>query len=354
MLDLDWRPRLNTVTRNAWGLTFGDGVQAAAPTPSERLHAGHHRDLHRYGPPPAPGTRPVLLVPPLAVPASCYDLRPGQSLVAHLLGRGHTPYLVDYGTMTAADRGLGFEAWVDDIVPDAIRRVSAEHDGADVDVVGWSLGGTISLLTAAAHPDLPIRSVTAVGTPVDYTSIPAIAPLRAVGRITTERPLTAATWALGGLPAAVVQASYRVTAPRRELLKPWFIARNLHDTETMARMQTVDRFMSAMPGYPARFFHQVCSQLILGNALATGELRIGGRAVALSGVSVPVLAVGSTTDVIAPAASARAITTVLTGAPSVRFETTTGSHLGLIAGPDAAATTWAYLDEFLAEPALVG
>ena len=34
--------------------------------------------------PPRPGT-PVLLVPPLAAPASCFDLRRGCSLAEHLL-----------------------------------------------------------------------------------------------------------------------------------------------------------------------------------------------------------------------------------------------------------------------------
>ncbi|MFC7448130.1 alpha/beta hydrolase [Rhodococcus daqingensis] len=350
MLDLDWRPRLNTLTRNAWGLTFGGGVQAAEPTPSEQIAQGLHRDLYRFG--ALAGDNPVLMVPPLAAPAHCYDLRPGQSLAAHLLGSGRTPYLVDYGTMTSADRDLGFEAWVDDIVPEAVRRVSELHDGAPVDLIGWSLGGTLSLLTASANADLPIRSVTAIGTPVDYEEIGAIAPLRAIGRITGDRPLTAATWALGGLPAPVVQASYRFTALQRELTKPWFIARNLHNTETLARMESIDKFMAAMPGYPARFFHQVCTQLILGNTLASGEFRLGSRTVPLSALSVPVLAIGGTEDVIAPVASVARITDVLTGVPSVRFETAPGSHLGMLAGPGARATTWAHIDDFLTESAL--
>ncbi|TQF74175.1 alpha/beta hydrolase [Rhodococcus spelaei] len=350
MLDFDWRPRLTTITRNAWGLTFGGGVEPAERTPSERLHSGHHRDLYRFGVERRRDARPVLLVPPLAVSATCYDLRPGQSMAAHLLGQGHATYLVDYGTMTADDRRMGFEAWVDDILPESIRRVSDLHDGAPVDLVGWSLGGTMSLLTAAAHADLPIRSVTAVGTPVDYTRIPTIAPLRAVGAVTSERPLTAATWALGGLPAPVVQASYRATALQRELLRPWFIARNLHDTESLARMESIDRFMASMPGYPARFFHQLCQQLILGNALAAGQFRLGDRVVELSEISVPVLAVGGTTDVLAPAASVQALVPLLTGSPSVRFEGVPGSHLGLVAGPGAKDTTWRFLDEFLVDP----
>lgn len=356
MLTLDWTrltaglPALDDVAvaaRNAWALTLGEGVAPIRHTPSELLRSGPHRDLYRFGPQPTPGTRPILLVPPLAVPATCYDLRPGQSLAAHLADGEHAPYLLDYGTMTAADRDLGFEAWADDIVPEALRHISDRHAGADVDLVGWSLGGTISLLTAAAHADLPIRSVTVIGTPVDYTRIPVISPLRMIGRITTERPLTAVTRMLGGLPAPIVQATYRATAPHRELLKPWFVARNLRNTESLARMEAIDRFMAEMPGYPARVFHQMCSQLILGNSLAEGRFRFGSRTVTLSDVTVPVLGVGGTTDVIAPAAAVAPITDLLTGSPYVRFEAVPGSHLGLVAGPGARDTTWTILDEFL-------
>ncbi len=64
------------------GLTFGGGVAPVERTPSVLVHREPHRDLHRYG--VRSVGAPVLLVPPLAVPMHCYDLRPGQSLVAHL------------------------------------------------------------------------------------------------------------------------------------------------------------------------------------------------------------------------------------------------------------------------------
>ncbi|MGV0155057.1 alpha/beta fold hydrolase [Rhodococcus sp. GB-02] len=356
MLDISgliatWRPTLDTAARNAWGLSFGDGVEKAERTPSVLISEGPHRDLYRFGALWTPKGKPVLLVPPLAVSADCYDLRPGQSLAAHLLGGGNTPYLLDYGTMRYSDRGMGFEAWVDDIIPEAIRSISDLHDGAAVSVIGWSLGGTMSLLTSSAHPDLPVASITAIGTPIDYTKIPAISPLRLIGKYTGDTPLTSATNLVGGLPAPLVQASYKVTALQREVLKPWFIVRNLHDTETLARMESIDNFMAAMPGYPGKAFQQICEQLMLGNNLFNDAITLAGREIKLSALKVPVLAIGGTTDVIAPIASAEAITSVLTGAPSVRFEEASGSHLGLVAGPTARDSTWTFIDEFLKENA---
>ncbi|MDI9979710.1 hypothetical protein [Rhodococcus sp. IEGM 1307] len=112
-------------------------------------------------------------------------------------------------------------------------------------------------------------------------------------------------------------------------------------------MESIDRFMADMPGYPARFFRQVCTQLILGNALAAGSFQTRNGAIALADLAVPVLAIGGTEDVIAPIPSVRAATDVFTGSPSVRFESAPGSHLGLVAGPKARDSTWAHIDGFL-------
>ncbi len=152
----------DTVTlaaRNAWALTFGSGIEAPDPTPTTVLWDQPHRQLRRFERADAHAPHDdsaVLLVPPLAAPATCFDLRPDQSLARFLLEIGRRPYVVDYGEITFADRRMGFEDWTDDILPEAVLRTSADRDGGPVDLVGWSLGGTLSLLTAAAHPELPI------------------------------------------------------------------------------------------------------------------------------------------------------------------------------------------------------
>src|SRR5919112_289136 len=80
---------------------------------------------------------------------------------------GRPTYLVEYGEVSFRNRALGMEHWVDEVVPTAIREVSAHAGGRPVHVIGWSLGGIFSLLTAADQPELPIASLTILGSPVD-------------------------------------------------------------------------------------------------------------------------------------------------------------------------------------------
>ncbi|WP_278265775.1 alpha/beta fold hydrolase [Nocardia sp. AG03] len=331
------------------GALLGEGIEPYEPTPSEVVYAGPHRTLRRYRR-SSPGTgNPILLVPPLAVTISCYDLRPGQSLVEFLLDAGRDVYVIDYGEITYADRHLGFEEWVDDIVPTAILAVGAAHDDAAVDVIGWSFGGTISLLTAAADAALPIASVTAVGTPFDQRRNGPLAWAHAVARRTPSRLVTAPIHLVGGVPKHAVRLGFRAQALTRELGKPWYIARHATDTEALSRMQAVDRFMDEMPGYPGRFYRQVYLQLITRNEMWTGTVHLGpNRAIELAKVTVPVLLIGGRHDSFASAPSVAAGTEVLTGT-SARFVGVDGSHLGIIAGPGARTAGWAAIQDFLAE-----
>ncbi|RMI35146.1 alpha/beta fold hydrolase [Nocardia stercoris] len=335
--------------RNAWSLTFGDGIEAPEPAPSTVVWDEPHRVLRRYdhdGPATGPAT---LLVPPLAAPATCYDLRPDQSLARFLCDTGRSPYLVDYGDITYADRRMGFEDFVDDIVPEAIRRVSADRGGAAVDLVGWSLGGVISLLTAAADPTLPIRSIIAVGPPLDYDHIYFMNELRLATKLTGGLGTSTFIRAAGGVPSTLTRVAYRVMSWDREVRRPWFVASNLADTATLARMETVDRFQNQLPGYPGRFYNQLFRRFMIANDIGRGVIELGDRKIALADISVPVLLVGGHNDVISPAAAVEGGLRTLTGSVDLRYVRVPGSHLGILAGPGARDTTWQHVDTFLSD-----
>ena len=337
---------------NAHSHFLRGGVEPAHMSEAEVVSEAPHARLIRFHgpaePPGAAGDDHVLLVPPLAVSIACFDLRADQSLAAFLVeSTGRPVYVVDYGHVGFGQRRLGFEAWIDGILPMTIQQVSYMHGGAPVDVVTWSLGGTLTLLTAAAHPRLPLRSIAAVGTPIDYSKIPHLAPVRRLGRLTGGHVVHLANRALGGQPGWAVRAAFRFTALQREVTKPWFVLRNLHDTETIARMEAVDRFIGGMPGYPGRLYGQLYARVIQRNELAEGRLTLGERVIELRDVRQDVLIVGGRNDVIAPIPSVRKAIDVLLGARSVNWAEAPGSHLGVLAGPEARETTWRAIEEFL-------
>jgi len=313
--------------------------------------------LYRYRPPdgvPAVG-RPVLLVPPLGPPDFAYDLRRGCSVVEHLLRTGRPVYLVDLGPISFADRRLGMEHWVDEVVPAAVRGTCADAGGSDgVHLVGWSLAGVFCLLAVAAAASdpggtaLPVRTVTAVASPVDIAAVPLVAPLRPLAAVAGGQALATVYRALGSLPAPLVRAAFQLTAVDRLVTRPLGLLSRLDDRDGLAQIEAVDHLMRHMHAYPGRLFGQVYHLMLRDNDLAGGTLTLAGRTIPLAAVAVPVLVVAGRNDVIAPLAAVQRVTALLTGAPEVRFETAPGGHLGVLTGRRARHSTWAHLDGFLA------
>lgn len=341
-------------------------VVAAAGNVAHRLFSGHIADLrlmprtliddgtlrevYHYRPDGGvePKGDPVLLVTPLAAPALCFDLRRSCSLVEHLVSQGRPTYLLEYGTVQFKDRELGMEHWIDEVVPAAIKAASRDAGGRPVHVVGWSLGGIFSLLTAADGPDLPIASLTVLGSPMDVTQVPLVAPLQPLLNLPGLQGgvITRAYRAMGGAPKPVVTWAFKLASVQKLITKPLVVAQNLDNTEFLAQIEAVDRFSANMNAYPGRSFGQLYHRFIRANQLQSGTMQLGRRTIHLSSITRPVLVVAGATDGIAPVASVRAALPMLPNAAEVRFEIVPGGHLGLLTGRAARETTWVALDEW--------
>ena len=342
-----------TAAVNLYDATVRGGVADLRRMPSALIDDGPQRRVHRYL--PVHGARakvtalPVLLVPPLAAPAICFDLRRGCSVAEHLLRRGHDAYVVDYGRVRFSDRSLGLEHWVEEVIPRAVRAVAHEAGGRPVQLVGWCLGGILALLAQCADRDLPIASTALVASPFDFARVPLVAPLRPIAAVTQGQGITQLYRLLGGAPAPLVKRGYQLAGIDKYVMKPWTVLTNLHDRELLAQIEAVDVFMDNMHAYPGRTFGQLYHRFFRSNDLADGRLALGDRTLELADVRVPVLAIAGRGDGIAPVAACHHVGALLPHAPSVRLEEAPGGHLGVITGRAARGTTWTLLDRFLTE-----
>ena len=338
---------------NLFDATVRGGLADTRRMPSALIDEGPLRRVHRYLPLGRGGRRsaslPVLLVPPLAAPALCFDLRRGCSLAEHLLRRGHETYLVDYGRVRFSDRTLGLEHWIEDVIPKAVRAASDDAGGRPVQLVGWCLGGILALLAQCTDEQLPVASTAMVASPFDFSRVPLVAPLRPVAAVTQGQLVTQLYRVLGGAPAPLVKRGYQLAGFEKYVMKPWTIVSNLHDRELLAQIEAVDIFMDNMHAYPGRTFGQLYHRFFRSNDLADGRLALSDRVLDLAAVKVPVLSIAGRGDGIAPVAACHHVAGLLPSAPPVGLETAPGGHLGVLTGRAARGTTWVMLDRFLAE-----
>ena len=328
------------------------GLADLRPMPRTLIDDGELREVYHYRPAkdvPETGD-PVLLVTPLAAPALCFDLRRDCSLVEHLVQQGRPTYLVEYGQVSFRNRSLGMEHWVDEVLPEAVKAVHEHSGGRGVHLVGWSLGGIFALLVAADRQDLPIASLTVVGSPVDVRKVPLVAPVRPLLNLTQGRGAIARAYrALGGIPEPLVNWAFTAASAQKVVTKPLAVLTHLDDTDYLAQLEAVDRFRANMFAYPGRTFGQLYHRFVKGNALAEGRMEIGDRTIDLSAIEVPVLVFAGNTDGIAPLPAVRAVVPLLSGSREVRFEVVPGGHLGMLTGRAARGTTWTVIDEWVAQ-----
>ena len=343
--------RVPAAAENAYRKLTRRGVADLRPWPSKVIHEGPQRTVRRYeipgGEEPSQKT-PVLLVPPLAAPALCFDLRRGCSVAEHLTSLGYPTYLVDYGPISFDDRELGLEHWVDEVIPGAAGATLWDSKADYVHVVGWCLGGIMSLLSVA-DGRVPAASVSLVASPFDFAQVRLMQPVRQLADITSGAIGTALYRALGGAPSALVAAGFRLTSIDRYLTRPLVLASRLDDADFLAQDEAVERLMRSMLAYPGRTFGQLYHRFFRVNDLSDGRLRLTYREIDVRRVTAPVLAVAGLADVLAPRAAVHHVGALLRDAADLRLETAPGGHLGVLTGRAAERTTWRYIDEFMLE-----
>jgi polyhydroxyalkanoate synthase len=320
--------------------------------PRTLIDDGPRREVYHYRPQKQTRTTgdPVLLVTPLAAPSTCYDLRRGCSLVEHFVQAGRPTYVVEYGEISFRDRNLGMEHWVGEVVPEAIKEVSAHAGGRPVHVVGWSLGGIFATLVAASQPKLPIASLTVVGSPFDVAQVPLIAPLRPLLRLTDGGGLVTQLYrALGGAPKPLVRRAFQLSSGTKMITKPLATLQHLDDAEWLAQIEAVDAFTANMSAYPGRTFGQLYHRMLKANQLREGVVEHEGGTIRVDAITLPVLVFAGNTDGIAPINAVRALLPLLPNAHEVRFEIVPGGHLGMLTGRAARHTTWKTLDEWIGQ-----
>src|ERR1700748_2640882 len=107
----------------------------------------YRSDDRRFGP-------PVLIVHSLVSKSYILDLLPGTSMIGYLLSEGFDVFLLDWVPPDPADAENTLESYVDEYIPSAMAAVLDEADAVEVTLIGYCFGGVLTLLLAAAHPEL--------------------------------------------------------------------------------------------------------------------------------------------------------------------------------------------------------
>jgi polyhydroxyalkanoate synthase subunit PhaC len=284
---------------------------------------------------------PVLFVP---APVSRYfilDLLPGRSFAGHIAAAGHDVFIADFGTPSREDRFADLEYYVDGLVRRCVRTVAALTGQPRIDIVGYCLGGTLSLLYAALHPET-VKRLVLLTTTVDgdvQGGISWVAHRMGLAGESYDEPRL--------VPSVEVKSWFEMLAPGSNSVvgRVSDLWERLGDEpERLRDVRTMATWVDDVVPAPGRLLAELYRKFGPGrNTLMAGTATVGDRRVDWSAVTMPVLAVSAEKDTISPPEGVDAIVKIVPHAQVMRLP---GGHVGIVAGR-AAKALWQRTVEFL-------
>ncbi len=323
-------------SRNGLRYAAGTSRPKVGRTPKDVVWRHHKAELWRYRNDGVRHRPPVVIVHSLVSRSYVLDLYPGNSAIAFLLGEGFDVFLVDWGVADEAEAANTLETYSEGYLPEAIGAACEAAGSDDVTLLGYCFGGVLSLLAAARRPDLPIRNLVLMATPVDFTGMQAITALVRDGRLDPDELIDAT----GNVPPEAVEGAFRLLKPTAEYSQYANLWQHLWNDEYMEGYQAMGQWTRDHVPFPGAGFRLRVERLGRENGLMDGSLAD------LSAIDVAVLSVMAEKDHIVPLGAAEPLAQLIPHAEELRLQ---AGHVGLVAGRAAAKVTLPGIAGWIAE-----
>jgi polyhydroxyalkanoate synthase subunit PhaC len=317
-------------TRNGLRFLAGVGRPVTAASPRDEVWAAEKVRLYRYRSDERRWDAPVLFVHSLAGKPYVFDLAPGNSFVEAMLRRGHDVYLLDWGIPDELEAGNTLETYSDDYIPGAVREVRRASGAEEVNVFGYCFGGILALLYAARHTDAPLRSLSVMATPVDFSKMGSFGEVLHEDRIVSEDLLDST----GNIPAEVIANGFRMSEPTSNVTEYVDLWQHLWNDDYLDSYRTVVGWAKDQIPFPGATFVQTQRVLVRGNALATGRVPVRGGVVDLADIRAPFNNIIGDTDALVPADATTPLTRLVGAGDGTETHLRAG-HAGLMVGRSA-------------------
>jgi polyhydroxyalkanoate synthase len=312
-------------------------------TPKDVIYERGTMKLYHYHPQSDEVYRiPVMLVMSLVSKPYILDLAPGQSFVEYLLKNGFDVFMIDWGIPRPEDSKLRLEDYCQDFIPSCIEQVQEATGEGDVSIVGYCMGGLLSLIYAGVYEETPVANMVCIATPVDYEGMGLFRTWSDPRWFDVDRVVDT----LGNIPPEMMYRSFEMLRPADRLVSYVRLWDNLWNDAYVQNYRLFNKWTSEQIPFPGETYRQTTKDLMWENKLMKGELMVGGKQVDLKRITFPVLNAMAQHDHIAPYDATHALTS-LVASEDKEDVVLKGGHVSLVAGLNAVLRLWPKVNQWL-------
>jgi polyhydroxyalkanoate synthase subunit PhaC len=313
-----------------------------AVSPGKVVYKNRLIELIQY----APTTARVRPVPILIIPAwimkyYILDLSPQNSMVKYLTDAGFTVFMVSWKNPGPEDRDLDMNDYRSLGVRAALDAVIAITEQEQVHAVGYCLGGTLLAMAAAAmvrEGDNRLATMTLLAAQTDFKDAGELLLFVNESQLAL---LEDVMWEQGFLDTSQMSGAFQMLRSAdlvwSRILRDYLLGERRPVNDLMAWNADTTRM-------PYRMHSEYLRHLFLDNDLADGRCVVDGTTISLADIQVPIFAVGTTRDHVAPWTSVYHIHALTSS--DVTFVLTGGGHnAGIVADPARVDRTYHILEQ---------
>lgn len=273
---------------------------------------------------------PLLIVPAWIMKYYILDLSPENSMVRYLTAQGFTVFMISWRNPDAEQASLGMSDYLALGPMAALDYITSEQDTKRVHAAGYCLGGTLLSIAAAAmarDEDARLASLTLLTAQTDFSEAGELMLFINESQVSILEDIMARQ---GYLDSNQMMSAFQMLRSNdlvwSRMVRAYLLG------ETAAPMNDLMSWNADTTRMPARMHSEYLRQMFLNNDLACGRYIVDGHPVSLRDIRIPLFAVGTESDHIAPWKSVFKIHNL--SRADVTFVLTNGGHnAGVVSEP---------------------
>jgi polyhydroxyalkanoate synthase len=319
-------------------------------TPYEVVHTeGKMRLLHYHTTVKKTHDVPLLVIYALINKPYILDLQPDRSVIRTLLSEGFDVYMVDWGTPTEGDKYLTLDDYVNWYINDAVDFIREKHDMDSISVLGYCMGGTLSVMFTAIHPE-KVRNFILMAAPLDFEADGGLLKIWSQKEYFDPDKLVDT---VGLVPGEFLNFGYLLLDPVNNLYSKYLKFIDKVDDEKFVEMFfRMEKWIDDGIPLAGEAFREFIRKLYQENQLVNNELRLNGNKVNLRNIDMPLLSLVAKYDHLVPKESSMSFNDLVSSADKDMIMFPTG-HIGLSVSSATHSKLWPDVAKWLRKRSII-